>query len=66
MTANNELTRDVAHIHHAELLTPVPQQSLDFFTDLFGMQIESRSGQSGGESGGAPAPGGRHRGPRTR
>ena len=43
---NNELTRDVAHIHHAELLTPTPQESLEFFTDLFGMQIESRSGQS--------------------
>ena len=27
--ANNELTRDVAHIHHAELLTPTPQESLD-------------------------------------
>jgi len=44
--ANNELTRDVAHIHHAELLTPTPQESLEFFTDRFGMQIESRSGQS--------------------
>jgi catechol 2,3-dioxygenase len=44
--ANNELSRDVAHIHHAELLTPTPQESLDFFTELFGMQIESRSGQS--------------------
>jgi catechol 2,3-dioxygenase len=43
---NNELTRDVAHIHHAELLTPTPQESLEFFTELFGMQIESRSGQS--------------------
>jgi catechol 2,3-dioxygenase len=44
--ANNEITRDVAHIHHAELLTPTPQESLDFFTNLFGMQIESREGQS--------------------
>jgi catechol 2,3-dioxygenase len=46
VTANNGLSRDVAHIHHAELLTPTPQESLDFFTDLFGMQIESREGQS--------------------
>ncbi len=46
MTANNELTRDLAHIHHAELLTPVPEQSLRFFVDLFGMQIEHREGQS--------------------
>jgi catechol 2,3-dioxygenase len=46
MTANNELTRDLAHIHHAELLTPTPQETLDFFTDLFGMQIEHRDGQS--------------------
>jgi catechol 2,3-dioxygenase len=46
MTHNNELTRDVAHIHHAELLTPTPQESLEFFTELFGMQIESRAGQS--------------------
>ena len=44
--ANNELTRDVAHIHHAELLTPFPDESLHFFTDLFGMQIEHREGQS--------------------
>jgi catechol 2,3-dioxygenase len=44
--ANNELTRDCAHIHHAELLTPSPEKSLRFFTDLFGMQIEHREGQS--------------------
>ena len=41
-----EPLQDLAHIHHAELLTPFPQESLDFFTELFGMQIESRSGQS--------------------
>ncbi len=41
-----EPLHDVAHIHHAELLTPTPQQSLEFFTELFGMQIESRAGQS--------------------
>jgi catechol 2,3-dioxygenase len=37
---------DLAHIAHAELLTPFPDESLRFFTDLFGMQIEHRQGQS--------------------
>jgi catechol 2,3 dioxygenase len=41
-----EPLQDLAHIHHAELLTPTPQESLEFFTELFGMQVESRSGQS--------------------
>jgi catechol 2,3-dioxygenase len=40
------VNQDLAHIHHAELLTPTPQASLDFFCDLFGMQIEHREGQS--------------------
>lgn len=38
--------RDLAHIAHAELLTPFPQDSLRFFVDLFGMEIEFRQGQS--------------------
>jgi catechol 2,3-dioxygenase len=37
---------DLAHIHHAELLTPKPQESLDFFVDVLGMEVESRAGQS--------------------
>ena len=37
---------DLAHIAHAELLTPFPDASLRFFTDLFGMEIEHREGQS--------------------
>jgi catechol 2,3 dioxygenase len=37
---------DLAHIHHAELLTPTPDQSLDFFVEVLGMEIESREGQS--------------------
>jgi catechol 2,3 dioxygenase len=37
---------DLAHIAHAELLTPFPDHSLRFFTDLFGMEIEHREGQS--------------------
>jgi catechol 2,3-dioxygenase len=31
--------RDVAHIGHAELLTPVPDESLRFFTSLLGMTV---------------------------
>jgi len=41
-----EPIHDLAHIAHAELLTPFPQDSLRFFTDLFGMEIEHREGQS--------------------
>ncbi len=41
-----EPIHDLAHIGHAELLTPFAQESLDFFTDLFGMEIEHRDGQS--------------------
>jgi len=46
VTANNARPRDLAHIHHAELLTPFPQESLAFFRDLFGMQVEHAEGQS--------------------
>jgi catechol 2,3-dioxygenase len=37
---------DLAHIGHAELLTPFPEDSLRFFTELFGMEIEHREGRS--------------------
>jgi catechol 2,3-dioxygenase len=37
---------DVAHIHHAELLTPFAADSERFFVELFGMQVEHREGQS--------------------
>ena len=43
---NNALTRDIAHIHHAELLTPFPGESERFFVELFGMQVQHRQGQS--------------------
>lgn len=46
MIANNEITRDLAHIHHAELLTPLPEESLRFFVDVFGMQIEHQADRS--------------------
>jgi catechol 2,3 dioxygenase len=41
-----EQLHDLAHIGHAELLTPVPDDSLRFFVELFGMEIEEREGQS--------------------
>jgi catechol 2,3-dioxygenase len=44
--ANNALSRDIAHIHHAELLTPLPEESERFFVELFGMQVVAREGQS--------------------
>jgi len=37
---------DLAHIGHAELLTPSPDASLAFFVDVLGMEIEAREGQS--------------------
>lgn len=42
----SEPIHDLAHIGHAELLTPYPEDSLRFFVDLFGMEIEAREGQS--------------------
>jgi catechol 2,3-dioxygenase len=37
---------NLAHIAHAELLTPKPDESLRFFTDVLGMEIEASEGQS--------------------
>ena len=37
---------DVAHISHVELLTPRPQESLDFFRDVMGMTVEEVDGDS--------------------
>jgi catechol 2,3-dioxygenase len=37
---------DVAHIGHAELLSPRPEESLRFFVDVLGMEEEARDGQS--------------------
>lgn len=42
----SEPLHDLAHIAHAELLTPFPDDSLRFFTELFGMEIEHQEGQS--------------------
>ncbi len=41
-----EQLHDVAHIAHAELLTPTPDESLRFFVDVLGMEEEARDGQS--------------------
>jgi catechol 2,3-dioxygenase len=37
---------DLAHISHVELLTPRPQESLEFFIDVLGMEEEAREGGS--------------------
>jgi catechol 2,3-dioxygenase len=42
MTALHE----IAHISHAELLTPKAQESLRFFVEVLGMEVEAREGQS--------------------
>ena len=41
-----EQLNDVAHIAHAELYTPKPDESLRFFVDVLGMEEEARDGQS--------------------
>lgn len=38
--------RDVAHVGHVELLTPVPAESLRFFTDVMGLTENGRDGDS--------------------
>src|SRR5471032_2773475 len=37
---------DLAHIGHAELLTPEPERSLRFFVEALGMEEEAVDGQS--------------------
>lgn len=37
---------DVAHLAHVELLSPRPEETLDFFTGLLGLQVTAREGQS--------------------
>ena len=41
-----EPLHEIAHISHAELLTPKPEESLRFFVDVLGMEVEAREGQS--------------------
>jgi catechol 2,3-dioxygenase len=42
----SEPLHEVAHISHAELLTPTAEESLRFFVDILGMEIEAQEGQS--------------------
>ena len=37
---------DLAHLAHLELFTPKPQESLDFFVNIFGMTESGRKGDS--------------------
>src|SRR5688572_7029221 len=37
---------DIAHLGHIELLTDKPQESLDFFTQIFGLTESGREGDS--------------------
>jgi catechol 2,3-dioxygenase len=46
VSAASEPLQDLAHIGHAELLTPFPEDSLRFFVELFGMDVEAREGGS--------------------
>jgi catechol 2,3 dioxygenase len=41
-----ERWRDVAHIGHAELLTPTPEASLEYFTALLGLTVVAELGGS--------------------
>ena len=42
----NEPNYDVAHLGHVELLTPKPDESLRFFTDVLGLTESGRKGES--------------------
>ncbi|HLH75078.1 MAG TPA: catechol 2,3-dioxygenase [Chloroflexota bacterium] len=41
-----EPIHDLAHLGHLELLTPKPEESLHFFTNVLGMSVTARAGQS--------------------
>lgn len=46
MTNAPEPIRDIAHLGHVEILTPRPNESLQFFQSIFGMEVTERQGQS--------------------
>jgi catechol 2,3-dioxygenase len=46
LTAEAERSRDIAHIGHAELLTPVPDDTLSFCTSLLGLRVVSADSRS--------------------
>lgn len=37
---------DISQLAHVEILSPKPEESVKFFTELLGMEVTSRSGQS--------------------
>ncbi|MEM7128383.1 MAG: catechol 2,3-dioxygenase [Chloroflexota bacterium] len=37
---------DIAHLAHVELLTPKPTESLEFFTQILGMSVSAKQGDS--------------------
>jgi catechol 2,3-dioxygenase len=45
-TGRTDRTRDIAHMGHAELLTPTPEASLAYFTDLLGLTVVAQAGSS--------------------
>jgi catechol 2,3-dioxygenase len=42
----NVLRHEIAHLGHVQLLTPTPEQSLDFFTRVLGLTENGRDGDS--------------------
>lgn len=44
--ASDELNQDIAHLGRAELLTPKPEESLWYFTDILGMEAVRTEGPS--------------------
>jgi catechol 2,3-dioxygenase len=43
-----EPVRDLAHLPHVELLTPKPDASLFYFTEILGMEVAGEKGQAWG------------------
>lgn len=46
MQETSEPFYDIAHLGHVELLTPTPEESLWFFTEVLGMEEVAREGRS--------------------
>ncbi len=46
MQDSNEPIRDLAHLGHCEILTPRPAESLQFFKEVFGLEVTDQEGQS--------------------
>ena len=46
MSTDPEPIRDIAHLGHVEILTPRPDESLEFFTRVLGMEAVQQAGAS--------------------